>query len=78
MFMKADQIAGLDLDSSPDTDGVSTAFVPVVGVEYGNDFDYDSREGAVYWIEYDSANRKVRVHLWGLLAHGLMTVLFEF
>ena len=60
MLLASGQIVGLDLDSSPATDGFSTSVVPVIGITNGNDFDYDSRDGVIYWVEYSERNQKVQ------------------
>ena len=59
MFMKQNQIVGIPFDSSPETEGFSDTFVPVMGVKNGHDFDYDSEKGYIYWVEYNSQSKEV-------------------
>lgn len=58
MFMRQNQIAGVPFDTTPEIEGISDAFVPVLGIKKGRDFDYDSKEGVIYWVEYDETSKQ--------------------
>lgn len=48
MVMKGSQLIDLRLRPSDQTTGY---FTPVIGIENGYDFDYDKRDGHIYWIQ---------------------------
>ena len=61
MLMRRSQIISLTFDSTPDDEGISRAMVPVMGLTLPRDFDYDSKTGYIYWVEYDNAKHTVSV-----------------
>ncbi|XP_015791351.1 low-density lipoprotein receptor-related protein 2 [Tetranychus urticae] len=56
MVMKGSQIVDLQLSAS-DT-STTGYFTPVIGVENGYDFDYDRKEGFIYWIQSKDDSRE--------------------
>jgi hypothetical protein len=51
MYLNDNKIIGVNLDVSPDTESVSDAFVPVLSLSNAQEFDYDSKEGWIYWVQ---------------------------
>ena len=59
MFMRQSSITGIPLNATPEVEGFSSAFVPVLNIESPKDFDYDSKLREVYWVEYYNKKREV-------------------
>ena len=57
--MQARGIGAISFDSTVGDEGYSGAFVPIV-LNNGTDFDYDSRDGLIYWIETAKGNLQVK------------------
>ena len=53
LYVKLDQIRGLDLNADLSNNGATTQFVPITNINFIIDIDYDSRDGFVYWLQRD-------------------------
>ena len=61
MYMTDSLIAAIDFNTTVTSQGVSSAFVPILGLSSPADFDYDSHDGFVYWTEFDFETGKVTI-----------------
>jgi hypothetical protein len=57
LYSQLSQIYGIDLNANASTNGRTKAFQPVIVDGLVVDFDFDSRDGFVYWIEHPSIDR---------------------
>ena len=57
--MRSQYISSVLFNSTPDDEGVSAGMVPVTGMKNARDFDFDSKTGFLYWVEYDEEKKTV-------------------
>lgn len=59
--MTESQIAAIDFNATVTSRELSSAFVPVLDLNNATDFEFDSRDGFVYFTEFDAKTSTVSV-----------------
>ena len=62
MFQRPSMIGAVEFDTTPADEGFAAAFTTVVGTKKAVDFDYDSRDEFIYWVEFDPDKVTVRIN----------------
>lgn len=55
MVMRSTQLVDMSLNPEEKTTGY---FTPIIGIENGYDFDYDKKEGMVYYIQLEEEDKE--------------------